>query len=709
MAMEKILIIDDEPAIVELVEAKLRTSGYETLVATDGRAGIEAARALNPGLILLDILMPEIDGFEVCRRLKADKETIGIPIIFLSGKLLERDVVKGLELGAEDYIIKPFSPRELVARVKHILDSKAAPKQTRSAPFLAHLEQKIEALSALQNVSAAMNAMRDLDELRQYILEQALDVARAKTGSLMILDPDGDLRIANARGLNRKIIEQTRIKRGEGISGSVASIGEPLLITNIEEDNRFRRPSDVKYETRSLVCVPLKVRDKTIGVLNVNNKESGDIFNQDDLEILTLLANQAAVATENADLYKRMEANLAEYKSLRTAIDTALEGHSLAEMFKGLLNQATDITEGTVGLLWLNDETTDELYIASTVGRLTDELSGIRVPLGKGVLGKAAKSNQALIVNDWNGQDDSLRALNNLIGQPLTADSTLLGFITIADKARGARFDPEDLSSLRGLSTEMVSVLYTSRVVSAQNAKEEPCRAGSSPDKISEFCSVVAHELREPLTSICGFSEMLIDSTGEEDREAKRYLEVINREATRMSKLIEDLLNISKLETGQFALDLRPVSLAEVVAETLDKMTQLSPYKVETEIPADLSPAIVDRDKISQILINLLNNAANYSKPDQPIKIAVAEEPDQFIVSVTDSGIGIASEDQKRVFNKFFRADVPLNKEVGGTGLGLAIVRYLARQQSGKVGVTSTPGEGSTFWFTLPKGINQHT
>ncbi|MDP1809241.1 MAG: response regulator, partial [Actinomycetota bacterium] len=141
--MDKILIIDDEPAVVELVEAKLRTSGYETLTATNGRDGIEAAHASNPNLVLLDILMPEIDGFEVCRRLKADKETESIPIMFLSGKLLERDVVKGLELGADDYIIKPFSPRELVARIKHILESRATPKNMPSAPALAHLEQKI--------------------------------------------------------------------------------------------------------------------------------------------------------------------------------------------------------------------------------------------------------------------------------------------------------------------------------------------------------------------------------------------------------------------------------------------------------------------------------------------------------------------------------------------------------------------------------------
>lgn len=452
--MDKILIIDDEPAIVELVEAKLRTSGYQTIAATNGRDGIAAAHASPPDLVLLDILMPEIDGFEVCRRLKADQVTKGIPIMFLSGKLLERDVVKGLELGADDYIIKPFSPRELVARIKHILESRATPENRPSAPSLAHLEQKIWALSALQNVSAAMNSMREVDQLRQYILEQALDVARAATGSLMILDEQGFLKIANAKGLSREVVEQTRIKQGEGISGSVAAIGEPLLITNIEEDDRFRRQSDAKYETRSLVCAPLNVRGKTIGVLNINNKISGDIFNQDDMEILTLLANQAAVATENANLYKKMETSLTEYQTLKTAIGAVLKGHNLNEMMKGLLKQAVAAAAGAVGVLWLNDESVDELYVASTVGKVTTLLSAARVPLGQGMLGRAAKNGEALIVNDWNGQEDPLRRLRNMIGQPLTADHTVLGFIAIADKTGGGRFDPEDLSSLQGLSRE---------------------------------------------------------------------------------------------------------------------------------------------------------------------------------------------------------------------------------------------------------------
>lgn len=468
--MERILIIDDEPAIIELVEAKLKTSGYETLKATNGREGLDTASADKPDLILLDILMPEIDGFEVCRRLKADKETCDIPIIFLSGKLLERDVIRGLKLGAVDYIIKPFSLRELAARLKRVLESKGQPGQATPSPVLARLEHKIEALSALQNVSAAMNSMHDLRELRQYILEQALAVAGAKTGSLMMLDKQNNLRIANAKGLSRKIVEQTRIKSGEGISGSVASIGEPLLITNIEEDNRFRRHNDTKYETRSLVCVPLKTRDRTIGVLNVNNKESGDIFDQDDLEILTLLANQAAIATENAFSYERTKTELTEFKALGAAVDTALKGDNLSEMIRGLLNLAAGTTGGGVGLLFLADETAGELYLAGSVGHVPHNLGTVRIPIGQGILGKAAQTNQALAADQWEGERGPFRYFRSLIAQPLTADGKLLGLVAVANKTAGAEFDPNDLSALRGLSVGFASVVHTSRVVSSQEA-----------------------------------------------------------------------------------------------------------------------------------------------------------------------------------------------------------------------------------------------
>jgi len=709
--MKNILIIDDEPAVIELVEAKLKTSGYETSKATNGREGLDAAAADKPDLILLDILMPEIDGFEVCRRLKADKETCDIPVIFLSGKLLERDVIRGLELGAVDYIIKPFSPRELAARVKRVIESKGQPGQVTPSPVLAHLEHKIEALSALQNVSAAMNSMRDMRELRQYILEQALAVARAKTGSLMMLDKQNNLRIANAKGLSRKIVEQTRIKSGEGISGSVASIGEPLLITNIEEDNRFRRQSDTKYETRSLVCVPLKARDRTIGVLNVNNKESGDIFDQDDLEILTLLANQAAIATDNADLYERMNTNLAQYEALKKAISTALEGHSIAEMINALLNQATSLTGASVGLLFLNDETKGELYVDASVGTVDGELGAIRVPLGEGLLGKAATTKSPVLVNKWNGEQAPLRLLRNLIGQPLTANNTLFGLMAVADKRRGETFSAGDLASLKSLSDQVVSVLYTSRIATQGALTETPAaqeQSADDPDHVREFCSVVAHELREPLTSIRGFSEMLIDNVRTDDGDSRRYLEIINSEAARMAKLIEDLLNISKLEAGQTTLNLRPASLSEVITETLGKMRQLSDFDVKLNIPDDMTPALIDRDRISQVLINLLSNAANYSQPGQPINITVLETADKFILTVADTGLGIAARDRARVFEKFFRADSETNRGLDGAGLGLAITKRLVLQHGGEIGVESTLGRGSKFWFTLPKGMSEY-
>lgn len=566
-------------------------------------------------------------------------------------------------------------------------------------------------LLMLQNASATMSAIRDPDELRRYLLEQALDTVNAKTGSLMILDERGDLKIVEARGLDRKIVEQTRIRQGEGVSGSVASIGEPLLITDIEEDGRFQQRNRPRYDTRSLICVPLKIRDKTIGVINVNNKKSGALFDDDDLEFLTLLANQAAAATENADFTRKMETVLTEYEALRTAADTAVNGRSLTETIERLLDQAISSTGGSTCLLFLNDEAADKLYVASAAGKIADDLRDAEIPFGEGVLGEAARNGQEVMLNGGNRHEDSLGRFESLIAQPLFSANALLGFITVVEKKESDRFLAKDMSSLRGLANEIAAVLHISRVIFTQNAEAEEdgmtARQGANADKTNEFYLMAARELKKPLASVRKFNKQLLDRIGQGSYslEARQYLEGIDGETAKMSAVIEDLLNLAQLESGQFTLDLRPVSLLDVVGKTLEEMSELSANKIETEMPETLSPAVVDKNRVSQILINLLKNAANYSHPGEPIKITIREHPDRFILAVIDKGIGIAPENHKKIFEKFFRADVPENKEVAGTGLGLAIVNRLVRLQGGEVGVESVPDHGSTFWFTLPKGI----
>ncbi|HEB12659.1 MAG TPA: response regulator [Actinobacteria bacterium] len=712
MVMEKIVIADDEQAIVELISAKLRAMGYEITAANTGREAVEKTHLVNPDLVLLDILMPDIDGYEVCRQLKSDPKTKNIPIIFLSGKLMERDVIKGLELGAQDYILKPFSPRELAVRVRRVLDMKDKTKKSVPAPALSHLEQKIDALSALHNVSTAMVGIRDIDELLQYILEQSLDVANAKIGSVMLLDEQNNLRISNSNGLSRQISNQIRIKLSEGISGSVAETGKPLLITNIEENNRFKRRSRQKYETKSLICVPIRMRDRVIGVLNVNNKKSGDVFNQEDLEILTLLANQAGVAIDNAELYKTMNESLVDYKVLEEATSRIIHSHSWKELLETLLNQAVVTTDAGLGLLFLADEETGELYLEAMTGKPTKNLGGLKYKMGEQTIGTAAKDKKSVIINHWNGEQDPLREkVRNVIGQPLAINGDVFGYFTVCDKTKDTDFSEKDLSSLGALSGELLGVLNINRVSSKPTDIKQQTRSKEVTDQEtpSASYSTVAHELKTPLTSIHGFSELLIEQLGDiTNKSQKHYLDLINSESARLSDLIQDLLDLTKLEANQAKLDRRPTQLEKIVDQVTSLLsTSLADFNVSVQIPDDLLPAIIDSNMVTQILINLLTNAITYAHPGDEIEIKVSEKRDQFLISVRNSGIGLAPEEQEKIFEKFYRVDNEINRQTPGTGLGLSIVKRLVDLQGGRIWVESDTGRDTKFTFSLPKHLVQ--
>ena len=214
----------------------------------------------------------------------------------------------------------------------------------------------------------------------------------------------------------------------------------------------------------------------------------------------------------------------------------------------------------------------------------------------------------------------------------------------------------------------------------------------------SSLVSTVSHELRTPLTMIQGFSELLLDRDLSEER-SKEALNQIKNAAERLSRLIEDLLSVSRIESGRLVARLEPVELEPVVAEVI------APYLAHRRIKVGLdgvSTAMADRDQLVQILTNLVSNAVKYSPAGTDIAISARAEGRTVQVEVTDRGIGMTEEERSRLFEKFFRADRGEVRDVGGTGLGLYITRNLVEMQGGQIWVRSKKGKGSTFVFSLP-------
>lgn len=220
-----------------------------------------------------------------------------------------------------------------------------------------------------------------------------------------------------------------------------------------------------------------------------------------------------------------------------------------------------------------------------------------------------------------------------------------------------------------------------------------------------DFVANVSHELKTPLTSIKGFVETLLEGALEDKENSRHFLKIIQDHANRLNNLINDLLDLSHIESKEIKLKMSEFNLKELMEEvslSLKSQGKKKSVEIKNDLPVDLLVK-ADKDKLEQVLTNLIDNAIKFNKEKGNINIYSEDENKNVKVFVEDSGAGISEKDLTRVFERFYRVDKARSRELGGTGLGLSIVKHIVELHGGSVGVESIEGLGSKFWFTLPK------
>ena len=221
----------------------------------------------------------------------------------------------------------------------------------------------------------------------------------------------------------------------------------------------------------------------------------------------------------------------------------------------------------------------------------------------------------------------------------------------------------------------------------------------------TEFVANVSHELRTPLTAIRGYLETLLGGALEEREHARKFLEIVFRHAERLGRLLDDLLDLSNIELGRVTLRLEPTELEvalESVLSIIRPKAEAGRVGLSSELGGDLPQVLADRDRLAQILINLLDNAVKFTPPGGCVRVSVSLQDGALEVAISDTGIGIPSTDLPRITERFYRVDKARSRELGGTGLGLAIVKHLVQAHGGELRIESELGKGTTVSFTLP-------
>jgi signal transduction histidine kinase len=575
-------------------------------------------------------------------------------------------------------------------------------------------EQRARQLAALYQVGSRLTSTLDLQDLLGLITDSAVDILEAEAGSLLLVDEaTGDLVFHVTVGPVAGDLVGTRLPAGTGVVGLVADQGKPVIIDDVTKDQRWYRGVDEEtaFQTRAILAVPLMIQDKVIGVLEVINKRDGSTFSQDDVALLTTFSAQAAVAIENVRLFQMTDRALAErvdelsvLQRIDRELNRALNVERTIVITLEWAMRRSGACAGAVGML---DPEREGIVLLASAGYRSDfveQFEGGVVPLNKGIVGRVMASGKAELVADVSKDPDYLpTSTTNMVSQLTTP-------ILRANKPIGVLVLESDLAGLlTEQDLEFASRLTEHAAVAIENARlfqevEEANRAKT------EFVSFVSHELKTPMTSIKGYTDLLVSGQmGEITDTQRQFLNTIRTNVERMARLVSDLADVSRIEAGHLRLEMDAISFRAVVEETLRSTQAQIEEKgqiLHVEVPSGLPNIHADHTRMVQVLTNLVSNAHKYTPEGGHITICAQladgeRQGGMLHVSVQDTGIGMSAEELEQAFTKFFRTNVA-REMAPGTGLGLNITKNLVQLHGGEIWAKSQPGEGTTFHFTVP-------
>jgi len=551
--------------------------------------------------------------------------------------------------------------------------------EARVAARTHDVERERKRVEILLQITTELTSSLDLDLVLTRALELVTSTVNASQGSIFLIDLQSDQLIYRAAlGRDRPLPpggETSPLSRNEGLIGWILKNRQSALIDNLQEDPRWKQLEHHQSRHKSALAVPLMANEDALGAMILLSPHY-NAFDEDQMRLVEAAANQVGAAINNAELYRLIRD----------------QAERLGGMLRGQQVEATKsraILEGIADGVLVADADGQVILFNAACERVLkldrDEVIGRPVNEFVGIYGKAGKA-WLETVSRWSHNPAGYSS-GEAFAERLELDDKRHIAINVAPVISGEDF-LGSVSVIRDITRE----------VEVDRLK-------------SEFVTNVSHELRTPMTSIKGYADILLmGAAGPVTPDQARFLDVIKNNADRLSLLVNDLLDISRIESGRVELIMRPIIVNEMIREVLDMLRgqideENKPMALVTDIPAELPLVWGDSQRVTQIVMNLADNAFNYSHPNNTITIRARRLPEtpEVQIEVEDTGIGLSPEEQERLFDRFYRGEDALVLATAGTGLGLAIARQLAEMHGGRLWlVKSEPGQGSIFALTLP-------
>lgn len=642
MAGERILVVDDDPNIREACMEYLKMNRYSVDESKNGEECLRQLKQDYYQIILTDLMMPGIDGIGVLRAVKKEYPQSDVIIMTAYGTI--ENAVEAMKIGAYDYITKPFKIDELGILINRCLEKQR----------LAREVDELKEVVNLYEVSKAISSLMDLDQLLSRIIKLATDTLGADGGSIMLFDKEtGKLIVKAASGRREDMVMGKKLDIGERVAGYAAEKSEIVKIDgNLKDDPRFSNLEQFDG-IHSGITIPLIRKDKLFGIINVHRTEKKDAFTKKDVDLLSIFAAQSAIAIDNAYLFSTLQQ----------------EKEKIEAVFRGMEDGAI-ITDAQLNLIMLNSST-EKLLNIKREECLGNNLLGFIPDFQPSITWKELEKKEEKVVNF-----DLVR----------TTRKTL--FLSVV------------ATKIRNEEGKLLGQIMVLRDVTDEKKEEMVKR---------NFLNLISHKLRNPLTTILGYLPFLQEKMKALGEPEKEVLRVIENEGLLLSSHVDKLLMFTLLEREYLEIKKEKVDIKSIVETVLEMIASLIKVNMaEVEIDSrlgDVGEVYVDKLKIQDVIENLVENAIKFNdKKRKKVRISGCAVDDKFIqMEISDNGPGIPSEEQEKIFQKFYQVEEYFTGKVEGTGLGLALAKRLVETHGGRIWVESKLGEGSTFYFTLPR------
>ena len=582
------------------------------------------------------------------------------------------------------------------------------------ANLFAQAQRRIKELATFQGISLQLNTPLELPAVLNAISESALSLVNADNLHIYLYDTASDTFTFGAAGWqDGRHTPAVEAPRSSGMTGTVARSGSPLVINDASSHYLFQSETSSKWGIKAIAGYPLKHGEEVIGVFTVTYLRP-HTFSEDELLLLHLLADQAAVAVRNAALFDEVQRRLLSMSALVDMAKQVTGDLKLKSVLQTTVQTLRDLLNARASTITMLSSKEDELQVVAAAGVTLDVMNKARMKIGEGVSGKVVRKREMVYIRDSHSDPDFLffsDVVRSLLVVPLTIRDSIIGTLTV-DSDRPNAFSESDLQLMTIAAAQVSVAIANARLFEDLEDHAHELMAAYEELKESdrlkdELVQNVSHELRTPLTFVKGYVDLLMDGhMGLVTPEQQDTLQIVAEKTDEITRIISDIVTLQRINTGN--LELIDVQLDKFVKTAVASHQMVAHNKglkiVYNQIDEGQATRVqVDRDRLNQVIDNLINNAIKFSPDGGTITVSLSDEKTQVHLAVADEGVGVPKEKQSRIFERFYQVDGSSRRRFGGTGVGLAIVKRIVDAHSGRIWVESEEGRGSAFHILLPK------